>query len=92
MTIDAVWLPGEDHGDRDIAWARGFFTALDRFRDGVYVNFLGADEAPGRIREAYGDAIYERLAAVKARYDPNNVFHHNQNIEPRKTTVGVVAA
>jgi FAD/FMN-containing dehydrogenase len=82
ITLDAVWQPGEDHGDHDIAWTRSFFSSLDRFRDGVYVNFLDADEEPGRVREAYGDAVYDRLADVKATYDPDNVFHHNQNIRP----------
>jgi FAD/FMN-containing dehydrogenase len=82
MTIDAVWRPGEDFAERDTAWARGFFADLGRFREGVYVNFLGGDEQPGRIREAYGDAVYQRLVDVKSRYDPDNVFHHNQNIPP----------
>jgi FAD/FMN-containing dehydrogenase len=59
MTLDGVWRPGEDFGARDTAWARAFFDALGRFRDGVYVNFLAGDEEPGRIREAYGDSIYE---------------------------------
>jgi FAD/FMN-containing dehydrogenase len=84
ITLDAVWRPGENHGDHDMAWTRDFFTALDRFRAGVYVNFLGADEEPDRVREAYGDAVYGRLAGVKAAYDPDNVFHHNQNIAPRE--------
>ena len=75
--------PGEDFGDRDSAWARKFFSALGRFREGVYVNFLGGDEDPGRVREAYGDAVYDRLVDVKTTYDPDNVFHHNQNIRPR---------
>jgi FAD/FMN-containing dehydrogenase len=83
ITLDAVWRPGEGFGDRDTAWTRRFFAALDRFRKGVYVNFLGGDEDPGRVREAYGDSIYDRLADVKTTYDPNNVFHHNQNIRPR---------
>jgi FAD/FMN-containing dehydrogenase len=83
ITLDAVWRPGEDFGDRDTAWARGFFAALGRFREGVYVNFLGGDEHPDRVREAYGDAVYERLVSVKTKYDPDNVFHHNQNIRPR---------
>jgi len=82
ITLDAVWRPREDFGDRDTAWARGFFAALDPFREGVYVNFLGGDEDPGRVREAYGDALYARLVGVKRRYDPDNVFHHNQNIHP----------
>jgi FAD/FMN-containing dehydrogenase len=48
--------------------------------DGVYVNFLG-DEGETAVRAAYGDN-YSRLAAIKTRYDPNNVFHRNQNIRP----------
>jgi FAD/FMN-containing dehydrogenase len=83
VTLDGVWRPGEDFGDRDTAWAKAFFDALGRFREGVYVNFLAGDEEPGRIREAYGDSIYERLVDVKAAYDPDNVFRHNQNIRPR---------
>jgi hypothetical protein len=82
VTLDAVWRPGEDFGDRDIAWSRGLFAALDRFREGVYVNFLGGDEDPSRVREAYGDSVYDRLVDVKITYDPDNVFHHNQNIKP----------
>jgi FAD/FMN-containing dehydrogenase len=83
ITLDGVWRPGEDHGERDTAWAKGFFAALGRFREGVYVNFLGGDETPDRVREAYGEPIYARLVDVKTRYDPDNVFHHNQNIRPR---------
>ena len=49
---------------------------------GVYVNFLDSDDDHSRIREAYGDLTYGRLAEVKAKYDPDNVFHHNKNIQP----------
>jgi FAD/FMN-containing dehydrogenase len=83
ITLDAVWRPGEDFGDRDAAWTRTFFAALGRFREGVYVNFLGGDEEPDRVREAYGDPVYDRLVEVKSKYDPGNVFHYNQNIRPR---------
>jgi FAD/FMN-containing dehydrogenase len=86
ITLDPVWRPGEDFGDRDTAWAKRLFVALDRFREGVYVNFLGGDEDPGRIHEAYGQVVYNRLVDVKTRYDPENVFHHNQNIRPRTGT------
>src|SRR5262245_63414813 len=54
----------------------------------AYVNFLGGDEDPDRVREAYGDSVYERLVGVKTTYDPDNVFHHNQNIRPRPTPCG----
>jgi FAD/FMN-containing dehydrogenase len=84
IIIDAVWLPHES-GDRaaETAWARRFLQALQPHRAaGVYVNFLDADDDTGRIREAYGDHIYRRLAEVKAKYDPDNAFHHNKNIRP----------
>ena len=83
ITLDGVWRPGEDYADREIAWTRNFFAALDRYREGVYVNFLGANEGADRIREAYGTAVYDRLVDIKTKYDPDNVFHHNQNIRPR---------
>jgi FAD/FMN-containing dehydrogenase len=87
-----VWQPGEDYGDQDIVWTKDFFASLERFRNGVYVNFLGAGEKPDRVREAYGVAVYDRLAGVKAMYDPDNVFHHNQNISPRQMNARAVAA
>jgi hypothetical protein len=86
ITLDAVWRPGEDFGERDMAWTREFFAALGRFRQGVYVNFLGGDEHPDRVREAYGDSVYDRLVDVKTAYDPDNAFHYNQNIRPRSLT------
>jgi len=83
ITLDGVWRPGEGHAEHDSAWARQFFSALEGFSQGVYVNFLGADEQPERIREAYGDEIHERLRDVKTEYDADNVFRNNQNIQPR---------
>jgi FAD/FMN-containing dehydrogenase len=80
ITLDGVWRPGDDFGEREVAWTRTFFAALGPFREGVYVNFLGGDEAPDRVREAYGDSVYGRLVEVKRKYDPDNAFHHNQNI------------
>jgi hypothetical protein len=65
ITLDGVWRPGEDVGDRDTAWAKKFFAALGPFRQGVYVNFLGRDEDGGRVREAYGGVVYDRLVQVK---------------------------
>ncbi|MFD4422965.1 FAD-binding oxidoreductase [Agromyces sp. NPDC058484] len=84
MSIDAVWLPDQDDtvASVETAWAREFFDALEPHRAGVYVNFLDADDGEDRVREAYGDDTFRRLADVKARYDPENVFHHNKNIQP----------
>ncbi|HEX4981321.1 MAG TPA: FAD-binding oxidoreductase [Ilumatobacteraceae bacterium] len=84
MSIDAVWLPeqGDTVGSIETAWARAFFDALEPHRAGVYVNFLDSDDDMSRVREAYGDANYRRLVEVKAKYDPENVFRNNKNIQP----------
>jgi FAD/FMN-containing dehydrogenase len=88
MSIDAVWLPEQDDTVRaaETAWARTFFAALQPHRAGLYVNFLDSDDDTSRVREAYGDDIYERLAEVKAKYDPENVFRNNKNIQPATPT------
>jgi FAD/FMN-containing dehydrogenase len=88
IVIDAAWLPEEDPmvASVETAWAQDFLAALRRHRAGVYVNFLDSDDDASRVREAYGDDTYTRLAAVKQRYDPANVFHHNKNIEPGMPT------
>ena len=73
----------EDPNDwsRQHGWTERYYAAMAPHGDGVYVNFLG-DEGAGRVHEAYPDATYQRLAHVKARYDPTNFFRLNQNIEP----------
>jgi FAD/FMN-containing dehydrogenase len=85
MSIDGVWLDREsgELASSEFAWARRFFEALQPHRaGGVYVNFLDSDDDADRVRDAYGDETYRRLADVKAAYDPDNVFHHNKNIRP----------
>jgi len=62
-------------------WVRGFAEALHQGYDGAYANFL-ANEGPERIRAAYPGGTWERLRSIKARYDPTNLFHLNQNIPP----------
>jgi hypothetical protein len=64
------------------AGVRAFAAALYQDDAGVYVNFLG-DEGEGRVREAYPGSTFERLAEIKGRYDPTNLFRLNQNIRPR---------
>jgi len=64
-------------------WGRAYWNALHRFNmEGGYVNFLDADEADNRVELSYGDN-YKRLAAIKAKYDPDNLFRVNQNIKPK---------
>ena len=67
-----------------MAWARELAEAmLPHSTGGEYVNHLGleADEGSGRIKAAYG-ANYRRLVALKNKYDPTNLFRHNQNVKP----------
>lgn len=80
LLILAQWAdPAET--ERNVGWARAFFEAMQPFAaGGVYVNDLG-QEGEDRVRAAYG-ANYDRLAAVKAIYDPTNLFRSNQNVRP----------
>jgi FAD/FMN-containing dehydrogenase len=66
---------------RCMAWARDFFKASAPYASaGAYVNFMTADEAD-RVAAAYG-SNYGRLVQIKRKYDPENIFHMNQNIKP----------
>jgi hypothetical protein len=69
--------------DADRAWVRAFSSDLVPHATGVgsYVNFMSEYEE-NRVRAAYGPEKYERLAKIKAKYDPDNVFHLNANIQP----------
>jgi FAD/FMN-containing dehydrogenase len=80
MNVHGRW---DDAGDdeRCVAWSRAFFDAAAPFALGsVYVNFMTQEEG-GRVADAYGPN-YERLVAIKSRYDPHNLFRCNQNIRP----------
>jgi FAD/FMN-containing dehydrogenase len=69
---------------RCVQWAREFWQAMQPFSTGgVYVNYLGreGDEGSERIRAAYGAEKYQRLLALKEKYDPTNLFRLNQNIQ-----------
>ena len=80
LNVHARWDEVEDD-QKGIAWARGFFEASKPYASaGAYVNFMTAEESD-RVIAAYG-ANYERLAQIKKRYDPDNIFHLNQNIKP----------
>jgi FAD/FMN-containing dehydrogenase len=82
VVINAVWTEDDPDGERHVAWAREYFSALQSHAgEHVYVNFLG-DEGADRVRQAYGERQYERLVDLKRTYDPTNFFRLNQNIEP----------
>jgi len=80
VNVNGVALPHE-YAEQS-AWARRFGQALRPLSAGVYMNFLG-DEGQDRVRAAYGAAKYDRLAALKAAWDPENFFRRNQNVRPR---------
>jgi FAD/FMN-containing dehydrogenase len=69
-----------------VKWTRAFSEDISPFSVGVYVNFLG-EEGEDRVRAAYRPDKYERLIAVKNKYDPANFFRSNQNIRPRSPGV-----
>jgi FAD/FMN-containing dehydrogenase len=80
LVLLGQWLdPADD--EANVAWVRDTFAALAPFMaDQVYVNYMSDDDGD-RVRAAYGPN-WERLVALKGRYDPDNVFHLNQNIAP----------
>jgi FAD/FMN-containing dehydrogenase len=81
MANVAAFYDGEADKPARQAWVDDFSAALRQDDRGAYVGFLG-DEGEERLRAAYPGATWERLRAVKSRYDPGNLFRRNQNIKP----------
>ncbi|MEO5999842.1 MAG: FAD-binding oxidoreductase [Chitinophagaceae bacterium] len=80
LVIASNWIDRQED-ERNISWTRNFWEAIQPYSSHkVYVNTLGV-EGDERVKEAYG-ASYPRLAALKRKYDPNNLFRLNQNIKP----------
>ena len=82
VTAEATWTDAA-RNDANIHWARELVTAMRPFsRGGLYLNFAGfGEEKEVMLRDAYGPN-YDRLMALKARYDPDNLFRMNLNIRP----------
>src|SRR2546422_346411 len=84
LIITSLWSdPAED--EVNIAWTRELWKAMEPFASGgVYVNYIGEEREEGaeRVRAAYDPEKYERLVALKQKYDPENLFRMNQNIRP----------
>ena len=86
---DATWSmviaaidPNPKQADALKTWGRGYWKAVHPFNlEGAYVNFMMDDEADGRVQATYGPN-YSKLASVKKKYDPKNLFRVNQNIKP----------
>jgi hypothetical protein len=92
---DAKWSmviagidPDPANKDKIITWARDYWSELHPYSaGGAYVNFI-MDEGEERVKEVYADN-YEKLASLKAKYDPMNLFRVNQNIKPKEAEVKV---
>jgi FAD/FMN-containing dehydrogenase len=82
VSVMASWIdPADD--DEHIAWARETAAAIEPWSvSGGYANYMQADEPLDRVRAAFGPENFERLRALKSRYDPDNVLRRNQNIPP----------
>ena len=80
----AMWAdPADD--EAETAWVRDTKASLRPFESGgTYLNTDSGQSDSRRVREAFGAAKYARLAAIKARYDPDNIFHHAANIAPHR--------
>ncbi|HEU4355101.1 MAG TPA: BBE domain-containing protein, partial [Actinomycetota bacterium] len=81
VMVASVWIDPLTT-DANVRWTRETYAALEPyFLDRRYLNYLSEDDLGQAARAAYGP-IYDRLAQLKARYDPDNVFHMNLNVEP----------
>jgi FAD/FMN-containing dehydrogenase len=87
MVNIAAAAPTLELYETERTWVRTFWSALAPHAVGVgsYVNFM-TDPEEDRVRAAYGPQKYDRLAQIKARYDPDNLFHLNANIRPAPST------
>ncbi|MCL5995686.1 MAG: BBE domain-containing protein [Chloroflexi bacterium] len=82
LNIAASWENVEDD-QANIEWARAAWRDMRRFSTGgTYINFLTEEEGDERIHAAYG-RNYDRLAEIKTKWDPANLFRVNKNIAPR---------
>jgi len=83
--VSVVFQASGDDGSGDIAntqWVRSNWPRIESFTSGVYANTNFADSGADRVRAAYG-GNYDRLVALKSKFDPDNLFRLNANIQPR---------
>jgi FAD/FMN-containing dehydrogenase len=91
LAIIGVWLDPADDASRHQQWVQSLWQQVRHEGSGVYVNFLEEHEGAERMLETYPPATYARLAEVKRRYDPHNLFKFNQNIEPPRVDTQLAA-
>lgn len=80
IAADNAW-EDEPHPERHVAWTEDFWRAVAPRTDGAYAGFLG-DEGDDGVRAAYPPSTYARLATIKRRYDADNLFRFNANVQP----------
>jgi hypothetical protein len=89
LAVLAAALPEDPGAEQAAAWADKVSASLPAGTIlGPSVHAMGRDEPEDRVRTAYGDTAYARLAAVKHAYDPDNLFRFNQNIHPQPGASG----
>jgi FAD/FMN-containing dehydrogenase len=82
LLVTSIWADPADT-EANVRWTRELWDAMQPFlADAVYVNYLG-EEGEDRVRQSYPPATFERLVALKTKYDPGNLFRINQNIKPK---------
>ena len=82
LSLDAIWSDAVQDG-ANIGWVRELWQQMQRHSTGrLYLNFPGLGEGDSLVRDAFGPGTYARLQQIKRRYDPQNIFHLNQNILP----------
>ena len=82
FVVTAAWPDAADT-ERNVAWTRGLYQAMrPHLAKAAYVNYYQGDEGPEALEAAYGAAKLRRLATLKMKYDPNNLFRMNQNVVP----------
>ena len=82
ISLAVGWQPGDPDAEGHKAWSRAGWEALRPHSSGLYANLI-SDEGAGGVEAAYGDRL-ARLSALKAAWDPDNVFRMNANIAPRE--------
>jgi len=80
LNIVSCWQDPSENATH-MKWTKDFFAAMQKFAAGVYVNFMGEEDA-GRVKEVYEKEKYQKLVTLKDKYDPSNFFRMNQNIMP----------
>ncbi|THK34719.1 hypothetical protein EHS39_29020 [Ensifer sp. MPMI2T] len=83
LSLDAIWSDPTDD-DTNIEWVRDVWGDMQPYSTGrLYLNFPGFGEGETLVRDTFGAETYARLQKVKRDYDPDNLFHMNQNILPQ---------